>query len=109
MKFDFEIDTAWCLEQLFKDGKITDRDRMLVQTTHRQREQLKWHPLQWIANFNLSTTGILTSSRAGTIRLTANATTTMIIAGLCPVASGTYPQAHSSLISPPDGTLTPLP
>lgn len=53
MKFDFEIDTAWCLEQLFKDGKISDRDRMLVQTTHRQREQLKWHPLQWIANFNL--------------------------------------------------------
>ena len=40
MKFDFEIDTAWCLEQLFKDGKISERDRMLVQTTHRQREQL---------------------------------------------------------------------
>src|SRR5690606_15594329 len=39
--------------QLFKDGKISERDRMLVQTTHRQREQLKWHPLQWIANFNL--------------------------------------------------------
>ncbi|MEZ2772514.1 GspE/PulE family protein [Acinetobacter pseudolwoffii] len=53
MKFDFEIDTAWCLEQLFKDGKISERDRMLVQTTHRQREQLKWHPLQWIANFHL--------------------------------------------------------
>lgn len=53
MKFDFEMDTAWCLDQLFKDGKISERDRMLVQTTHRQREQLKWHPLQWIANFNL--------------------------------------------------------
>ncbi|WP_443612458.1 GspE/PulE family protein [Acinetobacter pseudolwoffii] len=53
MKFDFEIDTAWCLDQLFKDGKISERDRMLVQTTHRQRDQLKWHPLQWIANFNL--------------------------------------------------------
>ncbi|KGT48446.1 GspE/PulE family protein [Acinetobacter thermotolerans] len=53
MKFDFEIDTGWCLEQLFKDGKISERDRMLIQTTHRQREQLKWHPLQWIANFNL--------------------------------------------------------
>ncbi|PJI32418.1 GspE/PulE family protein [Acinetobacter pseudolwoffii] len=53
MKFDFEIDTAWCLDQLFKDGKISERDRMLVQTTHRQREHLKWHPLQWIANFNL--------------------------------------------------------
>ncbi|WP_180068994.1 GspE/PulE family protein [Acinetobacter sp. YH16038] len=53
MKFDFEIDTGWCLDQLLKDGKITERDRMRVQTTHRQREQLKWHPLQWIANFNL--------------------------------------------------------
>lgn len=53
MKFDFEIDTAWCLDQLFKDGKISERDRMLIQTTHRQRDQLKWHPLQWIANFNL--------------------------------------------------------
>jgi general secretion pathway protein E len=53
MKFDFEIDTGWCLDQLFKDGKITERDRMRVQTTHRQREQIKWHPLQWIADFNL--------------------------------------------------------
>ncbi|WP_180081022.1 MULTISPECIES: GspE/PulE family protein [unclassified Acinetobacter] len=53
MKFDFDIDTTWCLEQLLKENKITERERMLVQTTHRQREQLKWHPLQWIANFNL--------------------------------------------------------
>ena len=44
MKFDFEIDTGWCLDQLLKDGKITERDRMRVQTTHRQREQIKWHP-----------------------------------------------------------------
>ena len=53
MNFDFEIDTGWCLDQLLKDGKITERDRMRVQTTHRQREQIKWHPLQWIAHFNL--------------------------------------------------------
>ncbi|MFW1752915.1 GspE/PulE family protein [Acinetobacter wanghuae] len=53
MKFDFDIDTTWCLEQLLKENKITERERMLVQTTHRQREQLKWHPLQWIAHFNL--------------------------------------------------------
>ena len=54
MHFNFEIDTTWCLEQLFKDGRISERDKLLVQTTHRQREQLRWHPLQWIANFNLS-------------------------------------------------------
>lgn len=53
MTFNFEIDTSWCLDQLQKDGRITERDKMLIQTTHRQREQLKWHPLQWIANFNL--------------------------------------------------------
>src|SRR5690606_28642463 len=45
--------TSWCLDQLQKDGRITERDKMLIQTTHRQREQLKWHPLQWISNFNL--------------------------------------------------------
>ena len=53
MNFNFEIDSTWCLEQLVKDGKITERDQALVQTTHRQRDQLKWHPLQWITNFNL--------------------------------------------------------
>ena len=54
MNFNFEIDTTWCLEQLLKDGRISERDKILVQTTHRQREQLKWHPLQWISHFNLS-------------------------------------------------------
>lgn len=53
MNLNFEIDTTWCLEQLLKEGRITERDKILVQTKHRQREQLKWHPLQWIAFFNL--------------------------------------------------------
>ncbi|MCU4412807.1 GspE/PulE family protein [Acinetobacter sp. WU_MDCI_Axc73] len=53
MKFNFEIDTIWCLEQLLKDGRITERDKLLIQTTHRQKDQLKWHPIQWIAQFNL--------------------------------------------------------
>lgn len=53
MNFNFEIDTTWCLDQLFKDGRITEKEKNLVQTTHRQRDQLKWHPLQWIAHFNL--------------------------------------------------------
>ncbi|MDR7653931.1 GspE/PulE family protein [Acinetobacter junii] len=53
MTFNFEIDIFWCLEQLQKDGRINERDKLLVQTTHRLKEQLKWHPLQWIANFNL--------------------------------------------------------
>ncbi len=53
MNFNFEMDTSWCLEQLQKDERITERNKLLIQTTHRQREQLKWHPLQWIANFAL--------------------------------------------------------
>jgi general secretion pathway protein E len=53
MKFNFEIDTTWCLDQLLKDGKIRDRDKALILTTHRQKEQLQWHPLEWIATFNL--------------------------------------------------------
>ncbi|OTG66609.1 GspE/PulE family protein [Acinetobacter silvestris] len=53
MQFNFEIDATWCLEQLLKDERISERDKLLVQTTHRQREQLKWHPLHWIAHFNL--------------------------------------------------------
>lgn len=53
MTFNFEIDTSWCLDQLQKDGRVSERDKLRIQTTHRQCEQLKWHPLQWIANFNL--------------------------------------------------------
>lgn len=53
MTYHFEIDTQWCLEHLLKDGRISERDKLLIQTTHRNKEQLKWHPLQWIAHFNL--------------------------------------------------------
>ena len=62
MQFNFEIDSTWCLEQLKNDGYITDREKLLVQTTHRQREQLQWHPLQWIANFNLKNQHDLTQN-----------------------------------------------
>lgn len=30
MQFNFEIDTAWCLEQLLKDGRITERELSLI-------------------------------------------------------------------------------
>ncbi len=53
MKFNFDIDLIWCLEQLEKDQHLAERDKMLIQTTQRNREQAKWHPLQWIAQFNL--------------------------------------------------------
>ncbi|MDB9694955.1 type II/IV secretion system protein, partial [Acinetobacter nosocomialis] len=53
MNAHVEIDAHWCLEQLLQEGRITERDKLLVQTTNRQKDQLKWHPLQWIAHFNL--------------------------------------------------------
>ncbi len=52
--FSFSIDTTWCLDQLYKDGYITERDKSLIQTTARKKEQLIWHPLQWIAQFGLA-------------------------------------------------------
>lgn len=53
MQLNFEIDTRWCLQHLAQDGLISERDQHLVQTTQRQRQQLTWHPLQWIAQFKL--------------------------------------------------------
>ncbi len=54
MKFNFSVDAAWCLDQLLKDGRITEKEKNLIQTTYRQRDQIKWHALQWIAHFNLT-------------------------------------------------------
>ncbi|MEB3767785.1 GspE/PulE family protein [Acinetobacter sp. MD2] len=52
-QFSFMLDLTWCVDQLLEDGKISERDRALVLTTQRTRAQLTWHPLQWIAQFNL--------------------------------------------------------
>ncbi|KAA8735103.1 type II/IV secretion system protein [Acinetobacter qingfengensis] len=49
-----KIDLHWCLKQLQQDQKITEKDTNLVLTTTRNKTQLSWHPLQWIAYFNLS-------------------------------------------------------
>ena len=52
-QFSYSIDLTWCLDQLLWDKIITERDQALVQTTHRNKKQLAWHPLQWIAQFDL--------------------------------------------------------
>jgi general secretion pathway protein E len=49
--FSFRIDLRWCLDELLKDGRLSQRDANLVSTTPRGREQLNWHPLQVIAHF----------------------------------------------------------
>lgn len=52
--FSFRVDLRWCLDELLKDGRLTQRDVNLVSTTPRSREQLNWHPLQIVAHFELA-------------------------------------------------------
>lgn len=53
MQLNYEVDSAWCLEQLCLDGFLSERDQALVKTTQRKPQQMDWHPLRWIANFQL--------------------------------------------------------
>lgn len=53
-KFSIQVDVRWCLDELLADGRITQRDVNLVTTTARRKEQLHWHPLLIIADFNLT-------------------------------------------------------
>ncbi|OUY06964.1 GspE/PulE family protein [Acinetobacter populi] len=48
-----KIDLYWCVEQLKLDHKLSEKDANLILTTSRSREQLTWHPLQWIAYFSV--------------------------------------------------------
>ncbi|TXJ06729.1 MAG: type II/IV secretion system protein [Acinetobacter sp.] len=48
-----KIDLHWCLTQLKKNHKLTEKDANLMLTTSRSKEQMMWHPLQWIAHFNV--------------------------------------------------------
>lgn len=52
--FSFQVDVRWCLDALLKDGKISQRDVNLIATTPRRKDQLQWHPLQFIAGFDLT-------------------------------------------------------
>ncbi|XID76039.1 GspE/PulE family protein [Alkanindiges sp. WGS2144] len=52
--FSFQVDVRWCLDHLLKEGKISQRDANLLATTPRRKDQLQWHPLQFIASFDLT-------------------------------------------------------
>lgn len=52
--FSFNVDVRWCLDALLKQQRISQRDANLVSTTPRRKEQLRWHPLQFIASFELT-------------------------------------------------------
>lgn len=47
------VDLRWCLEELEKSGLISARDKNLVATTSRKKDQLRLHPLEFIATFGL--------------------------------------------------------
>ncbi|HET8732130.1 MAG TPA: GspE/PulE family protein [Moraxellaceae bacterium] len=63
------IDVRWCLDELLKDGRISQRDANLVATTPRDREQLHWHPLQVIARFNFEDTDKTKADKTGLLNL----------------------------------------
>ena len=48
----YRIDTRWCLDELLKEGRISQRDANLASTTPRTRDKIHWHPLQIIAYFD---------------------------------------------------------
>lgn len=55
--FSFQVDVRWCLDTLLKQQRISQRDVNLVTTTPRRKDQLRWHPLQFIASFELKDLG----------------------------------------------------
>ena len=67
--FSFRIDLRWCLDELLKDGRLSQRDANLVGTTPRPRDQLNWHPLQVIAKFNFEDEGNPKGDKTGLLNL----------------------------------------
>ncbi|PIE41753.1 MAG: type II secretion system protein E, partial [Gammaproteobacteria bacterium] len=47
------IDLRWALDALMEDGRISERDANFVATSRRDKEELLWNPLQFIAKFQL--------------------------------------------------------
>ena len=47
------ITLRWLLDELIKDGWITQDESNLISSTPRGKDQLQWHPLQIVANANL--------------------------------------------------------
>ncbi|SDB84276.1 GspE/PulE family protein [Acinetobacter boissieri] len=52
-QYSFLIDLQWSLQALVTDGLMSERDKILVQTTPRNKNNIAMHPLQWIATFNI--------------------------------------------------------
>src|SRR5690606_4418182 len=47
------IDVRWVLDGLLEDGRITERDVNFIAGQRREKTELNWNPLQFVAKFNL--------------------------------------------------------
>lgn len=48
------LDVRWVLDALLEDARITERDANFVAGGRREKNELNWHPLQFVAKFNLA-------------------------------------------------------
>lgn len=50
---DIRIDVRWVLDGLMEDGRLSERDMNFVSGQRREKNELNWNPLQFVAKFNL--------------------------------------------------------
>ncbi len=48
------IDVRWVLDGLLEDGRLSERDLNFVSGQRREKAELSWNPLQFVAKFNLT-------------------------------------------------------
>ena len=48
-----QIDLRWVLDELLDDARITQRDYNFVSGSRREKEELKWNPIQFMAKFQI--------------------------------------------------------
>ena len=53
MQPSIRIDVRWVLDGLFDDGRISERDLNFIAGQRREKSELNWNPLQFIAKFGL--------------------------------------------------------
>ncbi len=47
------IDLRWVLDELVEDGRLSDRDANFVSGSRREKEELRWNPIQFVGKFQL--------------------------------------------------------
>ncbi len=52
-QINMRIDLRWVLDELLEDGRISERDANFVVGHRREKEELTWNPIQFVAKFEL--------------------------------------------------------